>query len=84
MTSNLPATEQLLTKAEERTLLRAANEAGTPALVPLTPPPHQPTSEANATATYPPFSLKDFVRAHPVVSLALAFGIGYVLLRQRR
>lgn len=84
-----PLYEHVLTRQEERALLREANEVGTPTLAP------QETSLLGAVASerrerspVTPGSitseLLDVVRRHPIPALLAGAGLAYVLTRRRR
>ena len=73
------ASEPLLTQREERALLRAANEVGTPTLAPQATP--QDAIDAPASFVH---EIAGFVRRHPVPMLLAGAGLAFLLTRRRR
>jgi hypothetical protein len=72
------ALEPLLTRREERALLKAANEVGTPTLAPQARP--QDASDARASFVN---EIVGVVRRYPIPMLLAGAGLAFLLTRRR-
>lgn len=69
-----PAHTPPLTRRDERALLHAANQAGTPTLAPQEPAANEPSFAGDVVG---------FVRRYPVPSLLAGVAVAYLLARRR-
>jgi hypothetical protein len=83
-----PFYEDMLTRQEERALLREANEIGTPTLAPQETTFGTATSgsQSRAAITHGSIAseLTEVVRRYPIPMLLAGAGLAYVLTRRRR